>query len=89
MKKIILLKILTTNTQIIENKFKHYDNLRKKKDATNAFFNEAIFKNKRVRKETKKQKKERIELRLLTIINSIQKNINAIKKHKKHISLLI
>lgn len=39
------------------------------------FFNEIIFKNRKIKKETKNQKRERIRLRMLTILNSIEKNL--------------
>jgi len=43
------------------------------------FFNEIIFKNTKNKKETKAEKKERIRLRMLTILDSIQKNLKKIK----------
>jgi hypothetical protein len=39
------------------------------------FFNEIISKNTKNKKETKAEKKERIRLRMLTILDSIQKNL--------------
>jgi hypothetical protein len=45
------------------------------------FFNEIIFKNTKNKKETKAEKKERIRLRMLTILDSIQKNLKKIKPH--------
>jgi len=43
------------------------------------FFNEIISKNTKNKKETKAEKKERIRLRMLTILDSIQKNMKKIK----------
>jgi len=43
------------------------------------FFNEIILKNTKNKKETKAEKKERIRIRMLTILDSIQKNIKKIK----------
>ena len=40
------------------------------------FFNEIIAKNTKNKKETKAEKKDRIRLRMLTILDSIQKNLN-------------
>lgn len=40
------------------------------------FFNEIISKNTKNKKETKAEKKERIRLRMLIILDSIQKNLN-------------
>jgi hypothetical protein len=45
------------------------------------FFNEIIAKNTKNKKETKAEKKERIRLRMLTILDSIQKNLKKIKPH--------
>ncbi len=45
------------------------------------FFNEIILKNTKNKKETKAEKKERIRLRMLTILDSIQKNLKKIKPH--------
>ena len=39
------------------------------------FFNKIIFGNSKNKKETKNQKKERIRMRMLTILNSIEKNL--------------
>ena len=39
------------------------------------FFNEIISKNTKNKKETKAEKKERIRLRMLIILDSIQKNL--------------
>lgn len=45
------------------------------------FFNEIISKNTKNKKETKAEKKERIRLRMLIILDSIQKNLKKIKPH--------
>jgi len=45
------------------------------------FFNEIIFKNTKNKKETKAEKKERIRIRMLTILDSIEKNLKKIKPH--------
>jgi len=45
------------------------------------FFNEIISKNTKNKKETKAEKKERIRLRMLTILDSIEKNLKKIKPH--------
>jgi hypothetical protein len=39
------------------------------------FFNEIISKNTKNKKETKAEKKERIRMRMLTILESIEKNL--------------
>jgi hypothetical protein len=39
------------------------------------FFNKIILGNSKNKKETKDQKRERIRLRMLTILNSIEKNL--------------
>lgn len=39
------------------------------------FFNKIILANSKNKKETKDQKRERIRLRMLTILNSIEKNL--------------
>ena len=45
------------------------------------FFNEIISKNTKNKKETKAEKKERIRLKMLIILDSIQKNLKKIKPH--------
>ena len=45
------------------------------------FFNEIISKNTKNKKETKAEKKERIRIRMLTILDSIEKNLKKIKPH--------
>lgn len=42
------------------------------------FFNKIILGDRKIKKETKDQKREKIRLRMLTILNSIEKNL-----HKK------
>ena len=42
------------------------------------YFNQIIFGNTKIKKETRTEKKERIRLRMLTILESIEKNL-----HKK------
>ena len=59
----------------------------KNKNDDFTLFNKVLFSSKKIKRETNKQKKERIRIRLLTIINSIQKNIIAIKKQKKRSGL--
>jgi hypothetical protein len=59
----------------------------KNKNDDFTLFNKVLFSSKKIKRETNKQKKERINIRLLTIINSIQKNIMAIKKQKKRTGL--
>jgi hypothetical protein len=39
------------------------------------YFNKVILGNRKIKKETKDQKRERIRLRMLTILNSIEKNL--------------
>jgi hypothetical protein len=39
------------------------------------YFNKVILGNTKIKKETKDQKRERIRLRMLTILNSIEKNL--------------
>lgn len=39
------------------------------------FFNKIILGNRKIKKETKDQKRERIRLRMLTILESIEKNL--------------
>jgi len=39
------------------------------------YFNKIILGNRKIKKETKDQKKEKIRLRMLTILNSIEKNL--------------
>jgi len=39
------------------------------------YFNKIIMGNRKAKKETKGQKRERIRLRMLTILNSIEKNL--------------
>lgn len=39
------------------------------------YFNKIIFKNRKIKKETKGEKKERIRIRMLTILESIDKNL--------------
>jgi hypothetical protein len=39
------------------------------------FFNQIIIKNRKNKKETKAEKKERIRIRMLTILDSIEKNL--------------
>ena len=39
------------------------------------FFNQIIIKNRKNKKETKAEKKERIRMRMLTILDSIEKNL--------------
>jgi len=39
------------------------------------YFNKIIMGNRKTKKETKDQKRERIRLRMLTILNSIEKNL--------------
>ena len=51
----------------------------KNKNDDFALFNEVLFTSKKFKKETKKERKERIRIRLLTIINSIKKNIKTLK----------
>jgi len=55
------------------------ENYEKNKNLDLYFFNEIISKNTKNKKETKAEKKERIRLRMLTILDSIQKNIKKIK----------
>ena len=57
------------------------ENYEKNKNLDIYFFNEIIFKNTKNKKETKAEKKERIRLRMLTILDSIQKNLKKIKPH--------
>lgn len=45
------------------------------------FFNEIISTNTKNKKETKAEKKERIRLKMLIILDSIQKNLEKIKPH--------
>ena len=45
------------------------------------FFNEIISTNTKNKKETKAEKKERIRLKMLIILDSIQKNLKKIKPH--------
>ena len=51
---------------------KNYDE-NKIKDAI--FFNKIIFGNSKIKKETKAERKERIRIRMLTILDSIDKNL--------------
>jgi len=39
------------------------------------YFNKIILGNRKIKKETKDQKRERIRLRMLTILNNIEKNL--------------
>ena len=39
------------------------------------YFNQIILGNRKAKKETKDQKREKIRLRMLTILNSIEKNL--------------
>ena len=39
------------------------------------YFNKVILGNRKIKKETKNQKKERVRIRMLTILNSIEKNL--------------
>jgi hypothetical protein len=39
------------------------------------FFNKIILGNRKIKKETKDQKREKIRLRMLTILQSIEKNL--------------
>ena len=39
------------------------------------YFNKIILGNRKIKKETKDQKRERIRFRMLTILNSIEKNL--------------
>ena len=39
------------------------------------YFNKIILGNRKIKKETKNQKRERIRIRMLTILNSIEKNL--------------
>lgn len=45
------------------------------------FFNKIISTNTKNKKETKAEKKERIRLKMLIILDSIQKNLEKIKPH--------
>jgi hypothetical protein len=57
------------------------ENYEKNKNLDIYFFNEIIFKNTKNKKETKAEKKERIRIRMLTILDSIEKNLKKIKPH--------
>jgi hypothetical protein len=57
------------------------ENYEKNKNLDLYFFNEIIFKNTKNKKETKAEKKERIRIRMLTILDSIEKNLKKIKPH--------
>jgi hypothetical protein len=39
------------------------------------YFNKIIFENRKIKKETRDEKKERIRMRMLTILESIEKNL--------------
>jgi hypothetical protein len=51
------------------------ENYEKDKNDDAFYFNKVILGNRKIKKETKDQKKERIRLRMLTILNSIEKNL--------------
>jgi hypothetical protein len=50
-------------------------NYEKNKNDDVIFFNKIILGNRKIKKETKDQKRERIRLRMLTILQSIEKNL--------------
>jgi hypothetical protein len=50
-------------------------NYEKNKNLDAVFFNKIILGNKQIKKETKAEKKERIRMRMLMILDSIQKNM--------------
>ena len=52
------------------------ENNEKNKNFNLYFFNEIISKNRKIKKETKAEKKERIRLKMLTILVSINKILN-------------
>ena len=52
------------------------ENYEKNKNLDIYFFNEIIIKTRKNKKETKAEKKERIRLRMLTILDSINKILN-------------
>jgi hypothetical protein len=52
------------------------ENYEKNKNLDIHFFNEIIAKTRKNKKETKAEKKERIRLRMLTILESISKNLH-------------
>ena len=57
------------------------ENNEKNKNLDLYFFNEIISTNTKNKKETKAEKKERIRLKMLIILDSIQKNLEKIKPH--------
>ena len=50
-------------------------NNEKNKNDDVIFFNKIILGNRKIKKETKGQKRERIRMRMLTILDSIEKNL--------------
>ena len=50
-------------------------NYEENKNEDAIFFNSIIFGNRKIKKETKAEKREKIRLRMLTILDSLNKNL--------------
>lgn len=70
------------NILITDKNFKNYEKTPANKNENNFFDNKIIIKNKSIKKETKIEKKERIKIRMLVILNGINRNILALNKQK-------
>ena len=61
----------------------YYDKLRKKKVADIIYFNKIIGKSQGNKKENRMERKERIRLKLINILNAIEQNIKILEAQKK------